>query len=81
MVITRDKGEFDAYIDLGGLTENFFVFDVNKDNFKEIFSGLISKGDILIDFADSVGTKDICVWCVENGIMYLNAGEADWPEI
>lgn len=80
IVVTRDQWEFDAYIDLGGLTTNFFVYDVNKDNFKEIFSKLITRGDILVDFADSVGTKDICQWCVQNGVMYLNTGEADWPE-
>ena len=34
----------------------------------------------MIDFADTVGTRDICNWCAENNIMYLNTGEADWPE-
>ena len=27
-----------------------------------------------------VGTKDICDWCAEENIMYLNTGDADWPE-
>ena len=53
---------------------------MNKENYKEIFSPLLSSGDLLIDFADTVGTRDICSWCAENNIMYLNTGEADWPD-
>ena len=79
-VITREEYEFEAYVNLGGLTTNFKVCEINKDNFKEIFSNYLSKGDLLIDFADTVGTKDICKWCAENNIMYINTGEADWPE-
>lgn len=80
IVITRDKEEFLAYINLGGIASNFHVCDINKDNFQEIFSKYLTSGDVLIDFADTVGTKDICKWCAENNIMYLNTGEADWPE-
>ncbi len=80
IIITKDQFEFEAYINLGGIASNFFVFDVNKDNFEEIFKKFLNSGDLLIDFADAVGTKDICRWCCENNIMYLNTGEADWPE-
>lgn len=79
-VISRDKYEFEAFINLGGLVENFIVQDINKDNFKNVFSNYLSDGDLLIDFADTVGTKDFIIWCAENNIMYLNTGEADWPE-
>ena len=80
IIITKDQYEFEAYINLGGISSNFFVFDVNKNNFEEIFKKFLNSGDLLIDFADTVGTKDICRWCCENNIMYLNTGEADWPE-
>ena len=80
IVITKDKFEFEAYINLGGISTNFYIYDVNKDNFQEIFKQYLNSGDLLIDFADTVGTKDICKWCAENNIMYLNTGEADWPE-
>lgn len=80
IVITRDQFEFEPYINLGGISTNFFVHEINKDNFKEIFGNFLSGGDLLIDFADTVGTKDICEWCAENNIMYINTGEADWPE-
>lgn len=79
-VITREKSEFQAFVNLGGLVTNFIVSDINKDNFKLVFEKLLSSGDLLIDFADTVGTKDICDWCASNNIMYLNTGEADWPD-
>ena len=79
-VITMDKSEFHAYVNLGGLVSNFIVTQVTKENFIEIFSKYLKSGDLLIDFADTVGTKDICQWCAENNIMYLNTGEADWPD-
>lgn len=79
-VITRDKSEFEAYINLGGIAPNFLVADINRDNWKEIFSRYLSNGDLLIDFADSVGTRDFVEWCAENNVMYLNTGETDWSD-
>lgn len=79
-VITCEEVEFIAYINLGGLVENFITAQVTRDNFKEIFGKILREGDLLIDFADTVGTRDICEWCAENNIMYLNTGEADWPD-
>ena len=79
-VITKSKEEFEAYVNLGGITTNFVVMDVTKENYQEIFSIYLSEGDLLIDFADSVGTRDFCQWCAENNIMYLNTGETDWTD-
>ncbi len=79
-VITADKSEFNAFINLGGMVANFVEANVTKDNFKEVFEKYLEEGDLLIDFADTVGTKDICRWCAEKNIMYINTGEADWPE-
>ena len=79
-VITREQGEFEAFVNMGGITTNFIVADINKDNWKAIFSQYLSEGDLLIDFADSVGTKDFVEWCADNNIMYLNTGETDWPD-
>lgn len=79
-VITQDKGEFEAYINLGGMAPNFLVHEIKKDNFKEVFGSVLKCGDLLIDFANEVGTKDILSWCAENNIMYLNTGETDWPD-
>ncbi len=79
-VITMDRFEFQDYINLGGLVSNFVVSEVTRDNFKEVFELYLSEGDLLIDFADTVGTRDICQWCAERNVMYINTGEADWPD-
>ena len=79
-VITRDSFEFQDYVNLGGLVSNFIVSDVTRDNFGSVFQPYLSEGDLLIDFADTVGTRDICQWCAERNVMYLNTGEADWPD-
>lgn len=79
-VITMNKNEFDSYIGLGGIVSNFITQEITRDNFSIIFGKYLSSGDLLIDFADTVGTREICDWCAENNIMYLNTGEADWPE-
>lgn len=79
-VITMDKFEFDAYINLGGMVSNFIEKEVTRDNFAEVFDEYLDSGDLLIDFADTVGTKDICEWCADRNIMYINTGEADWPD-
>ena len=79
-VITRDAYEFDAYVNLGGIVANFITREVTRENFREVFEPYLSSGDLLIDFADTVGTGDICDWCAQRNIMYLNTGEADWPD-
>ncbi len=79
-VITKEKYEFEAYVNLGGLVCNFIVSEVTRDNFREVFAPYLESGDLLIDFADTVGTRDICEWCAERNIMYINTGEADWPD-
>lgn len=79
-VITMDKFEFDAYVNLGGLVSNFIVCEVTRDNFEEVFETYLQSGDLLIDFADTVGTRDICDWCARRNVMYINTGEADWPD-
>ncbi len=79
-VITREQYEFEAYVNLGGMVSNFIVSEVTRENFREVFESYLSEGDLLIDFADTVGTRDICEWCAKRNIMYINTGEADWPD-
>ena len=57
-VITMYKDEFEAYINLGGIVKNFIQAEVTKENFQEIFEKYLKSGDLLIDFADTVGTRD-----------------------
>ena len=79
-VISRDKLEYTFFLELGGKLGNFIVADINRKNFKQIFSKYLNEGDLLIDFADGVGTKDFVEWCAYNNVMYLNTGETDWDD-
>ena len=79
-VISRDDLECPFFLELGGKLENFIVADISRENFEKVFSQYLSEGDFLIDFADSVGTKDFIAWCAKNNIMYLNTGETDWSD-
>ena len=79
-IISRDKLEYTFFLELGGKLGNFIVADINRKNFKQIFSKYLNEGDLLIDFADGVGTKDFVEWCAYNNVMYLNTGETDWDD-
>jgi len=79
-VISKDKLEYTFFLELGGKLGNFIVADINRENFKKIFSEHLEEGDLLIDFADGVGTKDFIEWCAYNNVMYLNTGETDWDD-
>ena len=79
-IITKYSNEFEAFINLGGMAANYITAEITKDNFRFIFEKYLNGGDLLLDFADTVGTKDICDWCAEKNIMYINTGDADWPE-
>ncbi len=79
-VVTANPEEFEDYINLGGIAQNFVVSEVDRENFAQVFEPYLTEGDLLIDFADMVGTRDICEWCAKRNIMYLNTGEADWPD-
>jgi len=79
-IISKYSYEFDAYINLDGIAANFITHEITKDNFRSIFTKYLSSGDLLLDFADTVGIKDICDWCAEQNIMYINTSDAEWPE-
>ena len=80
-VITKDKDEYENYMYLNGLSTNLYTDEITKDNFEEILSRFLGPGDLLLDFADSISTKEICKWCMDNKVMYLNTGEAEWSGI
>ena len=79
-VISRNNLEYTYFLELGGKIGNFIVANINKNNFKEVFSQYLKEGDFLIDFADTVGTRDFVEWCANQNIMYLNTGETDWSD-
>lgn len=79
-VISREELEYTFFLELGGNIGNFIVADINRNNYKEIFSKYLNEGDFLIDFADGVGTRDFTEWCANKNVFYLNTGETDWDD-
>ena len=79
-IISRNELEYTFFLELGGKIGNFIVADINRKNYKFIFDKYLDEGDLLIDFADGVGTKDFVEWCAYNNVMYLNTGETDWDD-
>jgi len=78
-VITKYDSEFEPFIQLGGKADNFVAVNVTKEIFGDLFSKYLQKGDLLVDFSEGTGTKELCLWCANNNIMYLNTGESEWP--
>ncbi len=79
-VISRNKLEYTYFLELGGQVGNFITAEITKNNYQKIFSEYLKEGDLLIDFADTVGTRDFTEWCANKNIMYLNTGETDWED-
>lgn len=79
-VISNNRLEYTYFVEMGGKLGNFVVANICRENFKEIFNKYLNEGDLLIDFADSVGTRDFLEWCAYNNVMYLNTGETDWAD-
>ncbi|MCL2370318.1 MAG: saccharopine dehydrogenase NADP-binding domain-containing protein [Firmicutes bacterium] len=78
-VISKNAGEMDAFLELGGTANNFIERSVTKENFEDLFSKYLSRGDLFVDFSEGTGTREICTFCAKNNIMYLNTGESEWP--
>jgi len=78
-VITKYEEELEPFIQLGGTADNFIVINITKENFAGLFSKYLSRGDLLIDFSEGTGTKELCTWCAKNNLMYINTGESEWP--
>lgn len=80
-VASAEPMEKDFFIRMGGKKENFIEAFLTQQNYHVFLSEYLREGDLFIDFADSMGTYDIVNWCIDNKVMYINTGEADWPNI
>ena len=56
-VITRDPSEFEPYMNLGGISTNFYVYDVQKENYQEIFQKFLKDNGIL-DELEALGIQE-----------------------
>jgi len=77
-VITKNDEEFEYYKELGGVENNFIHRELNKENFESFLGKYLAEGDLLVDFAESVGTNDLVGLCAGKNCMYINTGSGEW---
>lgn len=79
-IIDKSKEELNEFLNEGGLKENYLLHFIESNNYKRIFSSIISKGDALLDFSEQTKNLDSLTWCLQNGVFYLSTSDGTWPE-
>jgi homospermidine synthase len=51
---------------------------VIKQNYKNIYSRFLRRGDILVDLGYYVDTLDTIKWCKDSGVFFINAAVEEW---
>ena len=57
---------------------NFIQVEITKENMDSILSGLLSRGDMLIDLAWNISTIDLIDWCQDNDVLFINTSIEVW---
>ncbi|MFA5687443.1 MAG: saccharopine dehydrogenase NADP-binding domain-containing protein [Bacilli bacterium] len=78
-VIEQNKEDLEQFLLEGGKKENYLVHKVTFENYKEIYSKYLNKGDALLDFSEGIKNIDSFSWCLEKGVYYLSTSESCWP--
>lgn len=58
---------------------NFEIQTLTEENFTSLLARYLKPGDICIDLANEVDTRDILDWCQHHNVMYLNTCLNCWP--
>ena len=51
-VVTKYPSEFDAFVNLGGMINNFIVADVTKENYQKVFGDILTKIKTVINMRE-----------------------------
>jgi homospermidine synthase len=51
---------------------------LTPENFAEVFNQHLGAGDLLIDLAWQIETRDVIQWCHERGVLYVNTSIEQW---
>lgn len=73
----KQKSVCDSIIDKGIVIHNIHVV---KENYKQVYSRFLRRGDILVDLGYYVDTLDTIKWCKDNGVFFVNAAVENWEE-
>jgi homospermidine synthase len=59
-------------------TMKFINTEVTKNNYKNIIDQYLKKGDVFVDLAWYMNTKDLITYCHEKGIHFVNTAIESW---
>lgn len=51
---------------------------VTRENYRDLLSAHLDRGDLLVDLAWNIGTLDLLEWCRGRGVRYVNASLELW---
>jgi len=51
---------------------------VTRENYKELLSKYVGKGDLIIDLAWNIDCAAMLTWCRENEVLYVNTSVEEW---
>jgi homospermidine synthase len=59
----------------------FVPLTITAENYKEVLSKYVGSGDIIIDLAVDIETKDLLAWCYEHNVRYINTAVELWKGV
>ena len=73
----KQKNVCDEFI---GKYDGVKIHNINviKQNYKEVYSRFLKRGDMLVDLGYYVDTSDTIKWCKDNGVCFVNAAVEEW---
>jgi len=77
IICDKDKSRVDALIKQFP-TIKFLNMEITKNNYKDIMNKYLSKGDVFVDLAWYISTKDMLELCHEKGIHFTNTAIEQW---
>jgi len=68
----------DKKAEVESMGARFVRVKLTEGNYSEELSKVLRAGDLLVDLAWDVATKDLLSWCHENGVFYINTSVEIW---
>ena len=59
---------------------SFVKMAITRANYASVFSKYVGRGDLIIDLAVDLATKDLLQWCHDNGVLYINTSVELWKD-
>ncbi|AGE51466.1 homospermidine synthase [Paramecium bursaria Chlorella virus CviKI] len=77
IIIDKNRTKIDKFAEKYP-TMKFINTEVTKNNYKNIIDQYLKKGDVFVDLAWYMNTKDLLRYCHEKGIHFVNTAIESW---